>query len=104
MKTTLTLLGFLCLSTCGSLAEGIRADFSQAIEARDTALQVHKTVMQRIFGMNVSYSGALVPNKHRRLPFSMTSSENRKTDPFENVSVHPLTGRAEGIILFSVNF
>ena len=101
---TLALLGLFCLSISNSLAEELRADFSQAIEARDTAIQVHKTIMQRLFGMNVTYSGALVPKKHRRLPFSMTSSETRKSDPFENVSVHPLTGRAEGIMLFSVNF
>ena len=59
--------------------------------------------MQRIFGMNVSYSGALVPkSKLRRLP--MTTEERSRVAPFENVSIHPLTGRAEGITLLSINF
>lgn len=105
MKTAL-MLGTLLLSCLPSAySEAIKADFSQAIQARDSAFQVHRNIMQKIFGINVSYSGALVPKKARRLPFSLTpSGEITRKEPFENVSVHPLTGRAEGITLLSINF
>src|SRR5258706_8013942 len=42
---------------------------AQAMRARNAALWVHRNLMQRIFGMNVSYSGALVPpSQARRAP------------------------------------
>ena len=64
---------------------------------------VHRNIMQRIFGMNVSYSGMLVPpSKLRRLPFSYENQPPKQ--PFDNVSIHPITGRAEGVALFSINF
>jgi hypothetical protein len=105
MKTALLLGTLLLTSLPLAYSEPIKADFSQAIQARDNALQVQRNIMQKIFGINVSYSGALVPKKARRLPFSLTpSGQITRNDPFENVSVHPLTGRAEGITLLSINF
>jgi hypothetical protein len=107
MKTLVLVLGALCLSL-PAFSEDLKADLAHAnaVTAQDTAIRLHRNIMQRIFGMNVSYSGALVPkSKSRKLPFSMAGSEPRAgAAPFENVSIHPLTGRAEGINLLSINF
>ena len=75
---------------------------AQAMRARNAALWVHRNLMQRIFGMNVSYSGALVPpSQARRAP---PLPPNAPGYPFENVSINPITGRAEGITLLSIHF
>ena len=106
MKTLVFVLGLFCLSLSIAESEEIKADFSQPAPAptRETAIQVHRNIMQRIFGVNVTYSGVFVPkSKKRMLPFTMTNTEKRP-EPFENVSIHPLTGRAEGLTLLSINF
>ena len=103
MKTLALILGTLCLLVLWASAQETKADLYQATRARDASLAVHKNVMQRIFGINVSYSGVLVPkSKLRRFP--ILADDTRKPEPFENVSVHPLTGRAEGVTLLSINF
>jgi len=102
MKTLALLLGTLCLLIPWASAEE-KVDLYQAVQARDASLAVHKNIMQRIFGINVSYSGVLVPkSKLRRFP--ILANDTRKPEPFQNVSIHPLTGRAEGITLLSINF
>src|SRR2546430_9972040 len=102
MKSPALILAILWLLVSSAFAEEKVAVY-QATRARDASLAVHKTVMQRIFGITVSYSGVLVPkSKQRRLP--ILASDTRKAEPFENVSIHPLTGRAEGVTLLSVNF
>ena len=108
MKTLVFVLGLFCLSLSLAESEEIKADFSQPapVPARETAMQLHRNIMQRIFGVNVSYSGVFVPqSKKRTLPFTMTSTGKRTSpEPFANVSIHPLTGRAEGLTLLSINF
>ena|SRR5438445_1854709 len=102
MKTLALIVGSVCLLASSAFAEE-KVDLYQATRARDASLAVHRNFMQRIFGINVSYSGALVPkSKLRRLPTLL--QENRRAEPFENVSIHPLTGRAEGVTLLSINF
>ena len=102
MKTLALILGTLCVLVPWASAEE-KVELYQAVEARDASLAVHKNIMQRIFGINVSYSGALVPKSKLRR-FSILADDTRKPEPFQNVSVHPLTGRAEGITLLSINF
>ena len=78
-----------------------KVDYTEAMRARNAAVWVHRNLMQRIFGMNVSYSGALVPRSEaRRAPLPPTAPGY----PFENISVNPITGRAEGITLLSIHF
>src|SRR5437660_2387211 len=102
MKTLALTLGIFALLLSSAMAEE-KVDLHQAVQARDASLAVHKNIMQRLFGMNVSYSGVLVPkSKSHRL--HLLGSDSRKPERFENVSVHPLTGRAEGITLLSINF
>jgi|SRR6266576_1903225 len=102
MKTLALILGTLCLLIPLAPAEE-KVDLYQAVQARDASLAVHKNIMQRVFGINVSYSGVLVPkSKLRRLP--ILANDTRRPEPFQNVSIHPLTGRAEGITLLSINF
>ena len=86
-----------------SWSQDAKMEIVQAMQARDASLKIHRNVMQRIFGLNVSYSGALLPRpKHRGWAF--LNGDRARTEPFENVSVHPLTGRAEGINLISIGF
>ena len=102
MKTLALTLGIFALPLSSAMAEE-KVDLHQAVQARDASLAVHKNIMQRIFGINVSYSGVFVPkSKLRRFP--ILAADIRKPEPFHNVSVHPLTGRAEGITLLSINF
>jgi hypothetical protein len=92
----------LSLVACGAFAQATQVDVTEANRARAASMAVHRNLMQRVFGVNVSYSGALVPrSKMRRLPWSDSSA---RKEPFENVSIHPITGRAEGVVLFSINF
>jgi hypothetical protein len=99
MKAFLVSLAALFLLVETSLAQTNAVDLVQAAQAREASLTVHRTFMQRIFGMNVSYGGALMPrSKMRRAP------KPAPNQPFENVSVNPLTGRAEGISLLSIHF
>ena len=102
MKTLALILGTLCVLVPWASAEE-KVELYQAVEARNASLAVHKNIMQRIFGINVSYSGVLVP-KSKTHRFHILGSDSRKPEPFENVSVHPLTGRAEGVTLLSINF
>src|SRR5438445_7684477 len=99
MKTLALIVGSVCLLASSAFAEE-KVDLYQATRARDASFAVHKTLMQRIFGINVSYSGVLVPkSKQRRL--AILANDTPKLEPFENVSIHPLTGRAEGVTLLS---
>jgi hypothetical protein len=103
MKAPILILS-LFLFAGGLVGQTTRVDITEANRAREASMVVHRTIMQRIFGMNVSYSGMLVPrSKLRRLPFSSSENQSPK-QPFENVSIHPITGRAEGVALFSINF
>ena len=103
MKALITFFGALSIIVATSSGQETKVDIVQAIRARDASLKVHRNVMQRIFGLNVSYSGVLVPrSKHRGWAF--LNADHPRAEPFENGSVHPLTGRAEGINLISINF
>jgi len=103
MKVLALIVRTVCLLTTSSSAQDTKVDFMQATRARDASLEVHRNIMQRLFGMNVSYSGALLPKPRlRRLP--MVVEERPRSQPFDNISIHPLTGRAEGVTLLSINF
>lgn len=88
-------------ATAASATQTNAVNFGQAMRARDAALWVHRNLMQRIFGMNVSYSGALVPRSEAHRPPVAPAAPGY---PFENISVNPITGRAEGITLLSIHF
>lgn len=103
MKRPALILGIVCLLVSSASAQETQVDFYQATRARDASLAVHKNIMQKLFGINVSYSGVLVPKSKLRR-FSILADDTRKPEPFENVSIHPLTGRAEGVTLLSINF
>ena len=103
MNIPALVFGVLCATVIVTSAEVTQFNVMQAQRAQEASIQVHKSVMQKIFGVNVSYSGVVVPrSKQRRLPIG--ADLRRTVQPFENVSVHPLTGRAEGIALLSINF
>src|SRR2546423_10972837 len=98
MKTLALVLGTLCLLLPWASAQETKVDLYQATRARDASLAVHKNMMQKLFGINVSYSGVLVPkSKQRRLYTS--SDAPRKPDPICNVIISPHIGRAERLTL-----
>src|SRR5882762_9365046 len=93
MKALALAFGAFCFIVATSSGQDAKMDIVQATRARDASLKVHRNVMQRIFGLNVSYSGVLIPrSKHRGWAF--LNADHPRTEPFENVSVNPLTGRA----------
>lgn len=49
------------------------------------------------------YGGALVDLRQRKTKF-LKRAPGETNAPFQNVSVNPITGRADGIILFSIGF
>ena len=58
---------------------------------------------QRLFREEKTYGGALTDLRRRKTQFFRAPSGNTN-NPFQNVSVNPITGRADGIILFSIGF
>src|SRR2546423_14996049 len=95
MKTLALVLGTLCLLLPWASAQETKVDLYQATRARDASLAVHKNMMQKLFGINVSYSGVLVPKSKQRR-FYILTDDTRKPEPVVKVKLHPLAGRAEG--------
>src|SRR5258706_16137042 len=100
MKTLALILAAAWLTMAPASAQDTnKVDIAQATQARDASLRVHRNIMQRIFGVNVSYSGVFVPKQRGLAAFKPTPQQ-----PFENVSINLETGRAEGINLLSIHF
>jgi hypothetical protein len=101
MKALPLAFAVVFLTAADATSQTNALDVVRATQAQNASLKVHRTLMQRIFGMNVSYSGALMPRSKTRPMFRQPTNAPL---PFENVSVHPITGRAEGIQLLSIRF
>jgi len=57
----------------------------------------------RFFRDEKNYDGVLPELRRQRVQFFRANPPSSKV-PFHNVSVNPITGQAEGIVLFSVKF
>ena len=102
MKAFALVLVTISMTASVSIAQTNDVDFVRAMQARNASLKVHRTLMQRIFGMNVSYGNVLMPRS--RIHHATTLHTNAPSQPFENVSVNPFNGRAEGLTLLSIHF
>jgi hypothetical protein len=62
--------------------------------------------LSRMFGMNLQYEGLLPQMGRSDRPLQLLSpfAPLRYGDGFQNISVNPLTGRGEGINVFSIRF
>jgi hypothetical protein len=98
MKALGFLLAAILLHNSALLAQtnSVALNRSQAGEA---PLKVHRTLMQRIFGTNVTYSGALAPrSKVRRTSAAFVG------ETFQNGMLPSASGRTEGIAALSVHY
>jgi len=69
-----------------------------------TADQSATNSAQRLFRAEKKYGGVLPDLQRRKGQFFKPAPPSSRPPGFENVSINPITGQAEGIILFSIKF
>ena len=97
MKALAVLLAAILLSSSHVVAQTNNTPLN-AKHAADPTPKVHRTLMQKIFGRNVTYSGALAPRTR------MPSKPQLVGETFQNVTLPSAAGRTEGITLLSAHF
>jgi hypothetical protein len=112
MKTILMfLLGFACVLEVGrSQTNEVGVAKTPPVPAEvnsnyKVSYQTNVPYPRRLGELQVTYGGVVQEVKQggmRRL--LEPAPANGPAKPFQNVSVNPRTGRAEGVILFSINF
>jgi hypothetical protein len=62
--------------------------------------------LNKVFGLNLHYAGIAPQIKRADRPLQLLNpfAPARYGDAFDNVSVDPVTGRAEGITVFAIRF
>lgn len=94
----------------------VRADTNQmdavssisalAVKRISPFMTLEQAPSHRLLGMRVSYGGALVAavQEPETILHPPAAPAARTAAVLENVSVHPRTGRAQGVALFSIKF
>jgi len=111
MKTFAVLLPMLSLAMIGYSGQTNQIDLHQTTAAPqpppsvpNSGVVIHRTnSVQHLFHVEKSYGGVLPDLRNKRTEFFRPSPAPRSRE-FQNVSINPITGRAEGLILFSINF
>jgi hypothetical protein len=110
MKTIAVLLSMLSLATMGYSGQTNQVDLRQIAPtappqrpATAALVAPHRTNAVSLFHIEKSYSGVLPDLRKERSEFLRSPPPPRNRE-FRNVSINPVTGRAEGLILFSINF
>ena len=110
MKTIAVLLPMLGLAMIGYSGQTNQLDLHQnaptvqpQVTSRVALVTRRGTNTVPLFHIEKSYSGVLPDLRKQRGDFFRPSPPSR-TREFRNVSINPISGRAEGLILFSVNF
>jgi hypothetical protein len=64
------------------------------------------STLNKAFGIGVNYTGVLPQLRKADNPLQLINpfAPARYGNAFDNVSVNPLTGRPEGIVLFAIRF
>src|SRR5438309_905278 len=107
MKKFTILLPFLSLALIANAGQTNQLNFKPS-QARQTVpsgngITASRTNGAGLFHKEKSYGGALPELKRRKTHFFRPTPGERQLE-FQNVSVNPHTGRAEGLILFSIGF
>jgi hypothetical protein len=111
MKTVAILLPLLTLAMVGYAGEtnqiGLQRDTpvqQSPSGGKDNLMTVPRTnALVRPLNPEVTYGGVLPELKRRKTRF-FKASPTPLDAPFQNVSVNPITGRADGVIVFSIGF
>lgn len=111
MKTVAILLPLLTLAMVGYAGEtnqiGLQRNtpVQQAPSGgKDSLMVVARTnALERQLRPEITYGGVLPELKRRKTRF-FKASPAPPGAPFQNVSFNPVTGRAEGVIVFSIGF
>ena len=116
MKTLAVLLPMLGLATIGyggqtndiNLRHAADAPPAATSEANGVSATSRTNAVSPKLRIEKSYGGALPEIRRRKMQILKSPPQDRtaafERAVFENVSVDPITGRAEGIILFSIRF
>ena len=109
MKKFIILLPMLSLAVTGYAGQTNQLDLKHTSppppsQSKETAAGTLRTNSSKtLFREENSYGGALPELRRRKAQFFRAPPGKANAD-FQNVSVNPITGRAEGIILFSIGF
>ena len=111
MKTFAVLLPVVCLATIGYAGQTNQLDLkgkdaprpAQTSASANSVVVRQTNAVSRVGRAEITYGGALPELRRRKTQFFRASPADRPRE-FQNVSVNPVTGRAEGIILFSIGF
>ena len=111
MRMLIVLLGIWSLSLASARPEtnrvDLQTDFSAGSQATlDRTVRFQTNGFHQRFGMNVSYSGVLPQIKRADNPWQLINplAPAKYGDGYQNVTRHPLTGRPDGIAVFSISF
>jgi len=110
MKTIAVLLPMLGLAMIGYSGQTNQIDLRQNAPTAQPPGPTRADLVARrgtnavpLFHIEKSYSGVLPDLRKQKGEFFRPPPPPRNRE-FRNVSINPVTGRAEGLILFSVNF
>lgn len=114
MKKFAVLLAVMAVAGTGHAGQTNHIDLSRSAPAapppatpapaNGNALVAPRTnSTQRVFREEKIYGGALTDLRRQKTQF-FRAPPGTPNAPFHNVSVDPITGRADGIILFSIGF
>ena len=111
MKTIAVLLPMLALAMVGYGGQTNQIDLHQKpvpqppLAAEKTGVPARRgtNTLHGLFYREKSYSGVIPDLRKKKAEFFRPPPQYRNRE-FPNVSINPITGRAEGLILFSVNF
>lgn len=112
MKLSLSLCltaGVAALSAVGAETNDTRTVLGSSrisAEQLDRSIRFQHQVVSRLFGVRVQYGGAIPLARQAGSPWQIINpfSPLEMGDGTGNLSVHPTTGRAEGLVLFAVKF
>jgi hypothetical protein len=111
MKALAMLLTILVLSSASATAQSQQADLLKdlpqvPLDKVERYVQFQSSTLNKVFGVNVQYTGVLplIRKADRPLQLINPFAPARYGDAFENVSINPLTGRPEGIVIFAIRF
>ena len=109
MKIAATFLALVALARMGYAGQTNRVDIIRNAPTAPTPANGNPRVgprtnsTQRLVHEEKAYGGALTDLRRRKTQFLRAAPGNPNA-AFQNVSVNPITGRADGIILFSIGF
>jgi hypothetical protein len=111
MKTKILLLAISSLCLPGALAQTERPSLLKEIpdmppEKLQRYIHFQTGTLSKVFGINVHYSGVVPQLCRTSKPWQLLNpfAPAEYGNGYDNVSIDPVTSRAEGIAIFAIRF